>query len=176
MLLGVLNRPEEAQSIHCVTNHREAAPRRTRACTIAMDDATEFVRLQLEVDALLDLPDGHDMDGPTGPEDTYFSAGQAWVRFYFTGSLYTVREYMRPKVRPYAYPSLDLRDCVEGMAQMLTEMRTLDADEFANAADGVFRATSSPSAQSDAVRACTTRDSKSPSRAAVEEQAHHSRS
>ena len=109
-----------------------------QSATVTEQD--EFIRVQLEVDAVLDIPDDHDLNGPTGPEDQYFILGQAWTKFFFTGALFTVREYMRPSVQPYADPTLSLADCIGGMAEILALLESLDPDELAKAADGVFRA------------------------------------
>ncbi len=104
------------------------------------EEKGEFVRLQLEVDALLDLPDETDPAGPTGPADRYFALGRTWVRYFFTGCYLSVREYMRPTVLPYADLTLNISDCVDGMTHVLAELTALDEVELAKAADGAFRA------------------------------------
>lgn len=100
----------------------------------------EFVRLQLEVEALLDLPDETDPEGPTGPDDQYLALGRTWARYFFTGCYLSVREYMRPTVLPYADLTLNITDCTDGMAHVLAELSALDEVELAKAADGAFRA------------------------------------
>lgn len=112
----------------------------SNSSTVVAGDRDEFVRLQLKVDVVLDLPDDSDVVGPTGPDDRYFRFGATWLRYFFTGSYYVVRPYLRASCEPYADLTLELSDCVRGMTKVLAELQDMTADELAKTADGVFRA------------------------------------
>lgn len=106
----------------------------------AQNRVNVFVRHQLEVDALIDLPDDW-LGGDIGPRDAYFEFGMRWWVLTCSGlNLAAVSDVTRRAIQPHVDRDLTLEDCIAGMAGVLNHLQSLDRGEYEKTVDGMVRA------------------------------------
>lgn len=99
----------------------------------------EFSRLQLAVDAMLNLGPADLCDGPTGPDDEYLAFARDWWRYVATGISFFASAPTRAAVAKDVDPSLTLVDCISGLTRIYSHMQSLNPHEFRLTRDGMIR-------------------------------------
>jgi hypothetical protein len=108
-------------------------------CHSANSEINEFSRLQLAIDAMLDLGPDDVRDGPTGPDDKYLQYAREWWRYVATGMSYFASAPMRAAVANDADSTLTLADCINGLSRIYDHLQSLDGHEFTLTRDGMIR-------------------------------------